>query len=179
MKFFYVINTFKNIIFDKNKKPIVICDIDHTFIRPQSSYDEYHNKFKDIISLRDKLSNVIVYHLEVELSKGIVKQTDKEGFLYMLEKINELGGKLIFLTARSHLSHDKTIQDFKTAGLCNPEQFQIHYTGNLLSKGEYIKNFNLLDGYSQHIFIDDYPKFLDSGSKLFPSLACYLFTYKR
>ena len=179
MKPIVIINTFKRIFFDENKKPIVICDIDHTFIRPKSDYSECYKKLRFKHYNPVKIHKMVLYLLKYSMNKGLVKQTDKEGFLYMLERIKECGGKLIFLTARSSVYHQKTIQHLTTAGLQNPQQFDIFYTGNLTTKGEYIKNHNLLNVYDQHIFIDDYPEFLESAFKIYPNMDCYLFKYNR
>ena len=179
MKSVVIINTFKSIIFDESKNPIVICDIDHTFIRPKSDYSECYKKLKSYKKNPFELHKMVLYMLKYSMNKGLVKQTDKEGFLYMLERIKECGGKLIFLTARSSVYHQKTIQHLTTAGLQNPQQFEIHYTGNEITKGDYMKKFTLLNGYDQHIFIDDYPEFLESAFKIYPNMDCYLFKYNR
>jgi len=173
-----IINTFKTIKFDEEKKPIVICDIDKTFIRPEYDYDYYHNLIKNDYHNNPKQHDLVTRDiLNTALGIGMVKQTDKEGFLEMLDKIKKYNGKLIFLTARSAFSHEKTVDTLKKVGLENPEQFEIHYTGNNITKGHYIKNFDLLKGYQQHIFIDDYPHFLESALKIYPNMDCYLFKY--
>ena len=179
MKPVVIINTFKSIIFDESKKPIIICDIDHTFIRPKLDYKHYYELIRPDFNNTNEVHKMVLYMLEMCISRGLVKQTDKEGFLYIIQKINELGGKLVFLTARHYKSHEKTIQDLKNAGLQNPEQFQIHYTGHEITKGDYINKFNLLDGYDHHIFIDDYPDFLESALRIFPYMDCYLFKYDK
>jgi predicted secreted acid phosphatase len=174
----YVINTFDSIDIPKNKKPIVICDIDFTFIKPSRNYDDLYQQMKNEYSDQKMLDQTIHYMLHMSMSVGMVKQTDEEGFLKLLHKVNELGGKFIFLTARSSFSHNKTLTDFKTAGLQNPEEFDIHYTGNKTTKGQYIQRFNLLNGYDHFIFIDDYPHFLESALQIYPTMNCYLFKYK-
>jgi hypothetical protein len=95
----------------------------------------------------------------------------------MLKKIQQLGGKLMFLTARNIISHEKTINDFKKSGLENPENFDIHYTNNQITKGEYIKQHNLIDGYKCISFIDDYPEYISSVLNIYPQINCYLFRY--
>jgi predicted secreted acid phosphatase len=177
MKPVIIINTFKQIFFDQNKKPIVICDIDHTFIRPLRNYNDLYNELKDDCLNNENIDKNVNYMLEMSIKVGLVKQTDQDGFLFMLERINQLGGKLVFLTARSKLSHKKTIKDLEKACLKNPESYEIHYTENRITKGEYIKNNNLLNGYDQAIFIDDYPHFLQSALKIYPDMDCYLFKY--
>jgi hypothetical protein len=106
-----------------------------------------------------------------------VKQTDPEGFNNMLQTIEKLGGKLIFLTARGIESHQKTVNDLKRAGLEHPEHFDIHYTNNEMTKGEYLKKTNLTNGYQHISFIDDYPSFIASVHHFFPQIHCYLFRY--
>lgn len=178
MKPIVIIDSFKSVIFNNAKKPIVICDIDHTFIRSQFDYAYYKDKIKNSIHDRTHLNYAIIAMIERSIRLGIVKQTDKEGFSSMIQKVKSLGGKLVFLTARSSVSSNKTMNDLKTAGISNPESFEIHYTGKEISKGDYIKKHNLLQGYDHYIFIDDYPEFLHSALKLYPDMNCYLFKYK-
>jgi hypothetical protein len=172
-----IINTFKSVTFPENKKPIVICDIDKTFICPKFNYNYYYHLIKNDSNEIKEVEDMANHMFNASLNVGIVKQTDKDGFSQMLEKVNKLGGKLIFLTARSFLSHQKTIKDLITAGLSNPENFEIHYTSNVITKGDYIKRHNLLNGYDHHIFIDDYPEFLESALRIYHNMSCYLFKY--
>jgi hypothetical protein len=183
---FNVIKTFNDVKFDENFKPLVICDIDHTFIR--CSYDLEHFR-KIIYNDYKSLPNMIKTHYMENSDKeavdlmnrayniGFVKQTDPEGFCIMLQNIERLGGKLMFLTARGIVSHEKTIKDLKRAGFEHPEKYDIHYTNSDMTKGEYIKKTNLIDGYEHISFIDDYPSFLASVKDIFPQINCYLFTY--
>lgn len=177
MKPIIIINTFKTVLFEKNKKPIVICDIDHTFLRPKFDYSFYYEQLKSEYSDKKELEQMALNIFNTCLSVGLIKQTDEEGFNLMLDKINSLNGKLIFLTARGSLSHDKTIKDLEKVGLKDLEQYEIHYTCNEISKGDYINKHHLLEGYNQHIFIDDYPHFLESAARIFPDMNCYLFKY--
>lgn len=183
---FQVIQTFNDVKIYENLKPLIICDIDHTFIR--CSYDIDH--FRKIVYDNYKsLPNMIKIHLiensneeAVDLMNraynvGFIKQTDPEGFNAMLQKIERLNGKLIFLTARGFNYHEKTINDLKRVGFENAEKFDIHYTSSEISKGEYIKKFNLIHGYQHISFIDDYPPFLASVQDIFPQINCYLFKY--
>lgn len=177
MKPVIIINTFKIVQFFQNKKPIVICDVDHTFLRPERNYIDIYNTFKpDLYDIKE-LEQTAKEMYNACINVGLVKQTDEEGFKLMLERINQLGGKLVFLTARSSVSHDKTIKDFIKCGLENPENYEIHYTGNEITKGHYIQKNNLLAGYDHHIFIDDFPHFLESALQIYPNMDCYLFKY--
>lgn len=177
MKPAVIINTFKSIHLPENKKPIVICDIDKTFIRPLPDYIDIYDKLKPEYSDPKQLDQFVNDMLHMYLCVGMVKQTDSEGFIQMFERIKKLGGKFIFLTARGYMAHDKTINDLKKAGLEKPEEFEIHYTGNKITKGQYIQIHNLLQGYDHHIFIDDYPQFLESVLQIYPEMNGYLFKY--
>lgn len=172
-----VINTFKTVIFPKNKKPIVICDIDKTFIAPARNYTDIYNQMKSEYPDPKELEQIVNNMLHMSLTVGFVKHTDSEGFTLMLERINQLGGKFLFLTARGQEAHNKTVKDLKKVGLDDPEQFEIHYTSNQITKGDYIRKHNLLEGYDHHIFIDDYPHFLESALQIYPNMNCYLFKY--
>lgn len=181
---FNVIKTFNDVKLDEHYKPLVICDIDHTFIR--CSYGVHH--FREMIKQDNNLI-VEVGKFDIDYEKeavdlmnrayniGFVKQTDPEGFNHMLQTIERLGGKFIFLTARGIEYHKKTVNDLKRAGLEHPENFDIHYTNNEMTKGEYIKKTNLTDGYQHISFIDDYPSFIASVHHYFPQIHCYLFRY--
>ena len=177
MKPIIIINTFKLVKFYENIKPIVICDIDHTFLRPDRNYHDIYNKIKPDFSDLKELEKFAKEMYDACINVGLVKQTDKEGFKLMLERINQLGGKIIFLTARSSSAHEKTIKDLIKCGLENPEHYEIHYTSNQITKGHYIQKNNLLAGYDHHILIDDFPHFLESALQIYPHMDCYLFKY--
>lgn len=174
----YKINTFQSITFDEQKKPIVICDIDNTFICPKYNYKYYYDNIKNGHFNSDELDDLIKNMLSLSISTGLIKHTDYEGFSKMLQRIKQLGGKLIFLTARGHLTHENTMKQLQNVGLHNPENYEIHYTNNKITKGDYIKKYNLLDGYNHFSFIDDYEHCIDSVVKNFPNVNCYLFEYK-
>jgi len=186
LKSFNVIRTFNDVKLDDNVKPLVICDIDHTFIRCSQNLDHFRNiLYSDYKDLPNIIKNNLIKDSDREAidlmnrayNMGFVRQTDPEGFNNMLQNINRLNGKLIFLTARGIISHSKTISDLKKAGFENPENYDIHYTNCSITKGEYIKKNNLIDGYEHISFIDDYPSFLESVQNIYPQINCYLFTY--
>jgi len=180
MKPIIIINTFNSVFIPDDKKTLIICDIDHTFLKPQFTFTQCYeqlksNKLKFIDENELQQSAFEMYNKCITF--GFVKQTDSEGFSQMLNKINLLNGKLIFLTARSCVFHNKTIKDLKRTRLQNVEEFKIHYTGNIITKGDYIKNNNLLNDYDHHIFIDDSPSFLESALAIYPDMNCYLFKH--
>jgi hypothetical protein len=179
-----VIKTFNDVILDNSSKPLVICDIDHTFIRCSYELDHFRKILNDDAN---SVPNIITNGLDLDKEAvdlmnrayniGFVKQTDPDGFKNMLQKIEQLDGKLIFLTARGIVSHEKTVKDLKRAGFEHPEKFDIHYTNSEMTKGEYLKKTNLTDGYEDISFIDDYPSFIASVHHHFPNIQCYLFHY--
>ena len=175
MKSVIIIDSFTKVQFDNQKKPLVICDIDYTFLQPKYDYDYYYKL------LEPKYFSVTEHHqmtldmLDAAINCGFVKQTDPEGFSLMLEKIKLLNGNLIFLTARSSVAHIKTLSDLKNAGLEKWDSSQIHYTNNQINKADYIKSEKLLDGYDQIIYIDDHLGYINSALNLFPYIDCYLF----
>ena len=181
---FSVIKSFNEVKLDENYKPLIICDIDHTFIRCSHGLDHFRkilndgvNSLPNIDTTSIDLDKEAVDLMNAAYNIGFIKQTDPDGFNNMLQKIEQLGGKLIFLTARGIVSHEKTVKDLKKAGLEHPENFDIHYTNSEMTKGEYLKKTNLTDGYEDISFIDDYPSFIASVNYFFPNIHCYLFRY--
>jgi hypothetical protein len=173
-----VINSFQSVFINQHKKPIVICDIDNTFICSLQDYQFYYDIYKNEYNLTNE--KYIHYNIKnmmaTNIINGFVKQTDENGFKILLEKIKKQNGKFIFLTSRSSFSHPKTLNDLKFAKLDYPEQYEIHYTGDQITKANYIYNNNLLFGYNQYIFIDDIPMNIDLVKKN-PHIECYLFDY--
>lgn len=162
---FQVIHSFNDVSFDDGIPPLVICDIDLTIIRPSQDmdyYKQFHDGAKRMIQ---------------EYTSGMIKQTDPNGFNHMLQSIQQHNGKCILLTARGIHSHSKTLHDLQKVGIENPEQFDIHYTNHEISKGEYLKQHHLLDGYQHISFIDDSIQFISSVHHLFPDIRCYLFHF--
>ena len=184
---FMVIKSFQQVILDKGgPPPLVICDIDHTFLKCSYNLDYFRQLTKqDSMFVMDVGKFDVNYDQEaVQLmlraySMGFVTQTDPHGFAQLLDRVERLGGKVMFLTARGIIYHEKTINDLKTAGLSNPERFDIHYTNGDMTKGEYLKCTKLLDGRAcQNVaFIDDYPSYIQSVHQQFPWVRCYLFKY--
>lgn len=175
MSHFKAITSFKNITFDENKKPLVICDIDLTVIKPEKDIDHYRKSVKSDFGNNEECEDLAksMYHLA--LGVGLIKATDIEGFYWLIQQTEKLGGKFIFLTARGPLSHDKTLCDLKKAGIINPEKYKIHYTDSKISKGEYIRKYKLTEDFEHISFIDDYPHYLSSVYGIYPNINCYLF----
>ena len=84
----------------------------------------------------------------------------------------------MFLTARHSESDSWTRRQLKQIGI-NPEDFEIHYSGSSITKGEYIKRHINLDGKEDVIFIDDYDSFIKSVKDLHPQIKCYKFEVQK
>jgi len=172
---FTIINTFKSIYFDVDKKPLVICDIDMTIIKPEFDIQHYRSMLELEFYDREELEDMAKSMFHTALGVGFIKATDEEGFIWLNEQVDKRAGKLILLTARGASSHEKTLKDLMKAGIKNPEKYEIHYTGGQISKGEYIRKNGLINGFEHISFIDDYPQYLSSAFDIYPHINCYLF----
>lgn len=172
---FTIISTFKDIKFDIKEKPLVICDIDLTIIKPEFRIEHYRSMLRSEFFNKEELEDMAKSMFHTALSVGLVKPTDSEGFSWLNEQVKKLDGKLILLTARGELAHGKTLDDLLRVGISNPEKYEIHYTGGKISKGEYIRKNGLINGFQHISFIDDYPEYLSSVFDIYPHIHCYLF----
>jgi hypothetical protein len=162
-----------------NQKTLIICDIDKTLLYwvdkdPADFYLMLKDDFPDFTEEeihREALDFVNMYNQVI--AKPI--HTDFEGFTNMVSKIRQLSeSKLIFLTARKESDAKYTEKNFKDIGL-NYNDFEVYYTNNIVSKGEYIKNNINLSEYEHVIFIDDYESYIKTVYDLFPQTICYKF----
>lgn len=175
-----IISSFNEVELPINSKVLVLCDIDDTILHFPDC-DNFCKKFIKEIYPKDSIKkDSIVYDKELEKLKNtyrIIKlpnHTDYNGFVSMVKTINEMNGKLMFLTARRSITNDWTKKQFKQIGI-NPEEFEIHYAGTLMTKGEYIKQYINLDGWQNVIFIDDNDMYIKSVKDLHPQIICYKF----
>lgn len=157
------------------KHPLVICDIDDTLL--------YHNRVKRTMNnvhysgycslFSSSIGPSMVYEDE-----EFIRPTDFEGFRRLEKRVCELRGRIIFLTARSVRTSFITKDDFSRIGL-DASKYEIHYTGNTISKGQYIKNYIDCRGSSEIIFVDDLYENHLSVFQLFPMSLFYLFDSNR
>jgi hypothetical protein len=195
------INTFTSVSLSK-LKPLVLCDIDDTVIGYDKNMDFFYDNLKLRID-RDKLansgpsriftsllnnnhfSNMTDFEIKVYASnmyddyRQSRKPThcDYNGFTELVKKAKYLGGELQFLTARSKESADFTRKQFTEIGL-NYDDYRVNYTGNAISKGEYITRYFNLNHFGEVVFIDDLDSYIQSVVHLCPSIQCYKFIYK-
>jgi hypothetical protein len=195
------ISTFKSVSITKHK-PLVLCDIDDTVIGYDKDVDYFYNRLQMYIE-KKKSSKSGPAHIfsSVLNDNGIFSMTDEEirttahnmfndyrqynkpkhcdysGFVDLLKRIHELGGELQFLTARHKQSAAYTRLQFDQIGL-KYDDYRVHYTGNIISKGDYITRYFNLNHFGEVVFIDDLDSYIKSVVILCPSIQCYKFTHK-
>jgi ribonucleotide monophosphatase NagD (HAD superfamily) len=174
------ISSFKEVELTNGVKTLILCDIDGTILH----FPDCDNFCKEFIKEICPLGPTDpTYYSELENMKNMYTRvrppthTDYDGFVSILDNIKKMEGKLVFLTARSRESGDWTKKQLKQIGI-NPEDFEIHYTGSIISKGEYIQKHIDLTGWEHVIFIDDYESFIKSVKDLHPQIVCYKFEAK-
>jgi hypothetical protein len=176
-----VISSFNQVELTTNKKLLVLCDIDGTVLYFPNC-DKFCEDFVKEFCPNGK--NDSRYEQKLENLKNMYRRirspthTDYEGFVSMVKTINEINGKLMFLTARDSVSDSWTRRQLKQIGV-NPEDFEIHYSGLRMTKGEYIKRHINLDSIEDVIFIDDRDSFIKSVKDLHPQIKCYKFEVQK
>jgi hypothetical protein len=174
-----IINTFNNIEI-KCVKTLIICDIDNTILCYEKNIEDFikiiKKDFPEFTENEIIEDAVYMYNIYRCINKPL--HTDFDGFINIKNRLNELDGNLIFLTARNSSSLSFTKKDFNNIGL-NYDEYEIHYTDNKISKGQYIEKYINIKDYNEVIFIDDYESYIKSVSDIFPQIKCYLFDYKK
>lgn len=170
------INSFNQIDISKSNT-LVICDIDNTLLYWKKKPEELYYLVDEMYPGCDEETKKIQANEFLNMYKNIYPptNTDSEGFRNLLNKLDENSSEIIFLTARTKSCTESwTKKHFESLGL-DYEKYQVHYTDNLVTKGEYIKNNIEIDKYSQVIFIDDYDSYIKSVLDIFPQIICYKF----
>lgn len=185
---FTTINSFNQIELG-NKKSLVICDIDETLLYWNKKLKDFYHMVIDDYNMINNDCNLTDDEIEKEALEFLKMykfifppiMTDNEGFNNLLNNINSMScSKIIFLTARTNdpaTNNKYTRKHFEANGL-EYNNFDIHYTNNLISKGEYIKAHIDLTNYDEIIFIDDYEDYIKSVKDIFPGIICYKFQVK-
>jgi hypothetical protein len=177
-----IINTFNDISITK-ENTLILCDIDDTvltFKHLDKDFMYFYNMIKQ--DFPDEDIDFIVneardfYNTYRSYNKPI--HTDYEGFTNMVTKLKNKNSNICFLTARNEEFKDYTKKDLNNIGI-NYDDFIIYFTGDKMSKGEYIKNNINLENINEIIFIDDYDNYLKSVIDLYPNIICYKFEYKK
>jgi hypothetical protein len=174
------ISSFNEIVLKPNLKPLIICDIDDTIICPDKGVEYFFNLIKKDFPY-EPIPWIQKEAIELSnLSRCLNKlhHTDYDGFISLVNRVNNLNGKLVFLTARHEKYIAETKKDFEQIGL-NYDDFKVYYTNNEISKGEYIYNKIHLSPYESLIFIDDRDICISSVADWVPYFNCYKFSYKK
>ena len=175
-----IISSFHEVELTKDEKYLILCDIDETILH----FPDCDRKCKEIINvlaISDK-----EYQHDFNLLRILYRNTnppthtDYDGFVSMLQKINETNSKLFFLTARGIESDNLTRSHLQQIGI-SLNDFEIHYTAAQITKGEYIKKYIDLSEWKNVIFIDDCISNIQSvldlelDLDLHPQIVCYKF----
>jgi hypothetical protein len=162
-------------------KTLILCDIDDTIFHYPNRDEICNNIFKEFYS--DLELSVDECRKELNYLRGMYKilkdpeHTDYVGFVSLLKRLDSQNGKLVLLTARDEGCNDITKADIETIGL-NSNDFEIYYTSNRISKGEYIKKNIDISEWDDVIFIDDNQVNIQSVLYFFPAIRCYMFCKK-
>ena len=161
------------------EKTLVLCDIDDTVLH----YPNWEDSCRPILIEMGNQLSPEEFEKELQSLKNIFKvvrdpeHTDFNGFVRLLDRLKDKNGKLMFLTARTTEFEKGTRQHLKKIGL-NSDEFEIHFTSNKITKGEYIKQKIDLSDWDDVIFIDDYESYIKTVTDLNPQIKCYKFIVK-
>lgn len=144
---------------------LVLCDIDET-----------------VITADAQVKNLLRRSPMLMMVQDVFYPTDKAGFLRMYHHLHseQINGQLMFLTARREIDDFETRQHLHMLGMpVNKRDIIIHYTNNLISKGEYIRR-ELQEHVKNNrpvIFIDDRMDFIRTVLHNHPSTKCILYKH--
>jgi hypothetical protein len=169
-----LISSFNSIPIAKNT--LVLCDIDDTVLY----YPECNKKCIEIVKNGPFRLTKDAYLKDFRDACNTYKMvnppshTDYDGFKNMVYKLNKYDGKLLFLTSRSKMGHEYTKKQLQSIGIeCNDDS--IHYTDNIITKGDYIKKHILISEWSEVIFIDDILFNIQTVNAIVPQIKCFQF----
>jgi hypothetical protein len=169
------IKSFREISIE-NKKTLIICDIDDTVLKLENSLEYFKEKAaQDLSGCHPHIIEACAMSMfSLYRSKTDPIPTDSSGFTDMLRRLYATdNSELIFLTARSYNSREYTKKDLLSIGIS--PSYPVYFTGNMITKGEYIiENINWLS-YEKVIFIDDMPMNILSVAMCCPTITSYQF----
>ena len=164
------INTFDNIQITQYK-PLIICDIDDTllYIKDNQPYNISSYLSQSSLLLTDYTTG-----FTIDSMVRNVLPTDIDGFHRLENRVKMNDGKIVFLTARHPNFSHYVASDFSKIGL-DYSSYNIHFTGNAISKGSYILQNIKLDQFGEVHFVDDLIDNHNSVNAIFPNIKRYLF----
>lgn len=169
--------TFKDIPIKRNT--LVLCDIDDTVIVFEQlgkkwwreRFDYYYARNGDFEFSEQATLKEWIY--QIHRQKPV--HVDETGFTDFMERINDSGSMIVFITARSSDLADLTLKHLEHVSIT--PKTDVHYTNNL-PKGDYIANVLDFDDFDHVIFIDDMEHNVKSVERVFgDKVERYLFNF--
>jgi len=170
-----IIHSFNQVAI-KGSQTLILCDIDETLLRWDKSVESVYRELSMSHPHLDhsKLEILAENYYSVYRNQTPAIPTDLSGFKTLMARLG--AGKLMFLTARTPSHH--TRDDLNNIGLQN-YMFDIHFTSNKITKGDYIKKYIDLSRYNDIIFIDDNPEYINSVLVNISTIRCYLYDHSK
>lgn len=176
------IRSFRDIPLSYEKRTLILCDIDDTLMKwdktPQTFYNQGLIIFSAVGRTGPSLHSSAESYARVMFHRYRQTEpptpTDSTGFTDLIQRISLIpGSEIMFLTARADFDNI-TRRDFSNIGL-HYDQFKVHFTGNQITKGDYIEKKIDLSPFDKVIFIDDLVENLMSVHRICPTVECYRF----
>lgn len=183
MESYKKIKSFREVEIEENT--LVICDIDDTILKYKITYEECYKimkkdwkneYFENDEDKEEFIRKTTLGYFEMykKIHHKKIDHTDKDGFEDMLEKMDSLSN-LCFLTARSETSNKFTNEQMNILGI-DVSKYNIYYTNNTISKGDFILNYvKEVKDYKNIVFIDDYLTNIESVKEKISEVKCYKF----
>ena len=169
------VSTFKDITIKRNT--LVLCDIDDTVIVFEKlgkkwwreRFDDYYERTGDFEWSEKAVLKEWIH--AIRTMKPV--HVDEHGFCDFVERIEQTGSMLVFVTARAQEISDLTTIHLNSAGIY--PKTDVHHTNNT-PKGEYIANVIDFDDFEYVVFIDDMEHNIQSVQEVFgEKVELYLF----
>lgn len=174
-----IIHSFDEVNLEK-EGTLIICDIDDTLFRYERNLHYFYKNLKH--SFPELIEDELTQHASLLYATYVKNRkpmpTDYDGFIRLMKKTLDTKSKLIFITARNECSIEHTKQEFKQIGIAY-SYFNVYYTNNEQSKGEFIRDKIDMDGVDKLIVIDDQVSNLKSVKQYYPMCECYHFLFRR
>ena len=158
---------------------LVICDIDDTVLHFPTMEAECTAAANDLAFTAKERENNIRQIISVYCCIKDPEHTDSAGFGDFMRRMEDHGGHLVFLTARSKSDEEFTRRHLRAVGI-DEAKFQIYFTDNAISKGEFIlSRFDSLglplNQWKSVVFIDDRLDNIRTVEQLCHGIKCYQF----
>lgn len=171
------VSSFREINIDQTKPTLILCDIDETLLTWKKNEIYFFNQQCRIYPTFSLPENYRLAQNQFSNYRSTVPPTptDIEGFREMIQTLYfHPNSKCMFLTARSASHH--TPDDFEKIGI-DYKAFDVHYTANQITKGQYVKKYMDLSPYQDVIFIDDNMEYIQSVLIQELGIRCFQFLH--